>query len=355
MGLEGYLVERLAQIVIEREEVLVRLEEIRSKMKRADAKRSGQENTPNYKKWSSILRGLEHDHDKHKALITTLEAETKEKTARYNKIRNDREAHQSKLEANYARIMSLPPEEMAALTPEDLELLQEYELQMEAAEKAAKEAAAVTSEEGEAQAPIEVPEEPELKQYVQVTEFQAKKEPPRESNAQPAATAKSQSPVEEEKVQTTPVKPAAESSRTKGSPSAPNIMTRVVAPETVNGGSANPVSAPIPQSQPSARTESQAFPANASGGSDAKSRRKNAFQSALEKSQQGAISSLTFEEVAVMLTAYRKIASQPSSSPHAAALEENVAGAMWEVHAHCARICANWADIVRRETNIPKI
>lgn len=360
MALEGYLEERLAQMVVEREEVLVRLEEIRSKMKRADTKRSGEANTPNYKKWSSILRGLENEHDKHKAMITTLEAETQEKTARLTQIRTDRESHQSKLKENFDRIMALPPEEMAALTPEDLELLQEYELQIEAAEKAAEPAA-----------PEEEAAKQKATQYVQVTEFRSSKEEPappqhiQVTEFLPSEKAPlTRPPIQVTKFQPAPKEPAP----TPKTPSAP-VETAVIAqtpeaptvqPAASHKKTAEPDAAPQQSTDaptPIPATESAPSPIQTSSplaGMDAKTRRKYAFKSALDKSREGAITELTFEEVAVMLTAYRKLASQASDSPAAAALEENVSGAMWEVHAHCARICANWGDLMRREADTRK-
>jgi len=187
MGLEDSLGERIAQIDIEREEVLIRLDDIRAKIKRVDEKRSGQHNTSNGKKWTSVLRGLEHDYDKHRRMFAALEAESREKTAR---LMRERSA---------------------------------FEL---------------------------------------------------------------------------------------------------------------------------VRNRTSDIAAN---GKNSENGNAHLLHSALEKSQQGNISALTFEEVAALLSTFKQRSPQSSDVAVTTMSEEKTMDAMWEIHARCARICADWADLVRHD------
>lgn len=130
MELDEYLSERLGELKEERVITTESLDIIRDKIQKADKKRGTQDNTDNYHKWSSILRGLESELDKAKILITSIDAETAEKSEKLAEYVKKKTEEREYKEKRLLEIHDMDPDELAALPLEDMALLQDYELSL---------------------------------------------------------------------------------------------------------------------------------------------------------------------------------------------------------------------------------
>lgn len=354
MALEAYLVERLAKIPVERRELLARLDEIREKMARADERKAGQKDTPNYKKWSSIYRDLERELDKCKAALTALDAEEVQKTRRLEEKRAENDA----LRETYERIDAMPFDQRQSVSREEMKKYLKYKRVLrdrnqlahttpspaEGAPKPADKASVsdplpsppVGNEESVNAGPIPAPSDAVMANR-----------PVQPEPAAPQPAAEIPMPVSAEPDnERTPAQPtSAGEERSSPSPDAgaiPDLYGQTPA------GAAPEPDRPEPAAdggEDQAPSVNDAAPASLQ--SD-EARRKQELRIALEKSQRGEVAALTLAEVATLFGAYPKLVLKGASEPDAAELAKDVSVALWDVHARCARICAHWADLARR-------
>ncbi|MBN2310303.1 MAG: hypothetical protein JXR94_15115 [Candidatus Hydrogenedentes bacterium] len=127
-----YLERKIKELEIDRVQTLADLDLVKEKIEKADAQRGTQPGTPNYHKWSEILRGLESELDKSRVHLTAVEADLELKRHKLEDYRQKAAEAEAYRAALPQRILEMSIEEVGQLTAEEIAQLQEYELRQAA-------------------------------------------------------------------------------------------------------------------------------------------------------------------------------------------------------------------------------